>query len=589
MARRYLPFILLAAVQLLLALTVPSIAPDSDRVQLGGALPPGLNDGPVPGDPNAPLDPDAPIDPNAPLDGDAPADADASVDANNDANNTAGQGAQSGSGSGTSPGTSSRGSAQQPGALQTPQLEGGDRRHCTKDGRQYGELEGAPPCVGKFPDDADNGGATSAGVTRDEIRFVYYRNQDNPAVNALLVQADLASTAEQEKAFLAAAAKFINARYETYNRKVRFIFFQGNCSTAPPVDSCFRDEAKTIAKKFQPFGVMWANNTNAPAFHDQLSRLGIVNLGGWHFSDRYRTDLRPYSFDVFMGGDFQARLTGDYWCKRLAGKPAKYAGAEYRRTKRKVAILYPDNAVLEAPAQLLLTTIRKCDSNGPQILAYSPNIDQAAQQSTAFVAKLKRDGVTSVMIFGDPIAPAYLTNAATQQAYFPEHVLVGSGLIDYDLLARLYDPEQWRHAFGVSDLTVFVPHVESDANIVWKSAGGEGTVNNTANGPWGYLATIATGVQFSGANVNPLTFERALLSIDVGGWFRVKNPMRYYLKTGKGDYTIISDAKEAYWDASATSRIDGKRGAYIAAEGGRRFRIGEWTSGDPRLPAGFGQ
>ena len=35
--------------------------------------------------------------------------------------------------------------------------------------------------------------------------------------------------------------------------------------------------------------------------------------------------------------------------------------------------------------------------------------------------------------------------------------------------------------------------------------------------------------------------------------------------------------------------IDGKRGAYVSTEGGRRFKAGGWTGGDPKVPAGFGQ
>jgi len=60
-----------------------------------------------------------------------------------------------------------------------------------------------------------------------------------------------------------------------------------------------------------------------------------------------------------------------------------------------------------------------------------------------------------------------------------------------------------------------------------------------------------------------------------------------YSHFGKGDYTAVSDAKEAYWDANAISPIDGKAGAYISLNRGRRYRIGDWTTGEPQLPAGL--
>ena len=40
------------------------------------------------------------------------------------------------------------------------------------------------------------------------------------------------------------------------------------------------------------------------------------------------------------------------------------------------------------------------------------------------------------------------------------------------------------------------------------------------------------------------------------------------MRFGPGDY---NDCREVYWDASATSKIDGKKGAYVDVNGGRRY------------------
>ena len=53
---------------------------------------------------------------------------------------------------------------------------------------------------------------------------------------------------------------------------------------------------------------------------------------------------------------------------------------------------------------------------------------------------------------------------------------------------------------------------------------------------------------------------------------------------GNGDYTAISDARQVWWDPNAPSKIDGKAGAYVDMDGGRRYAIGEWTPGEPALP-----
>ena len=68
------------------------------------------------------------------------------------------------------------------------------------------------------------------------------------------------------------------------------------------------------------------------------------------------------------------------------------------------------------------------------------------------LARFKAAGVTTVLFSGDPLAPQALTQAATEQGYFPEWVITGSGLVDTTIFGRTYDQEQWRHAFGPSNL-----------------------------------------------------------------------------------------------------------------------------------------
>ena len=202
------------------------------------------------------------------------------------------------------------------------------------------------------------------------------------------------------------------------------------------------------------------------------------------------------------------------------------------------------------------------------------------------MAKVKGDGVTSVMFFGDPIAPAFFTKAMTQQAYFPEQVLVGAGLIDYDKLARLYDPQQWAHAFGPSDGVVFPPFDKQECSIMWRSAGRSGIPYSSAQLPWSYWTIVATGIQLAGPKLDPGTFEQALLSgsADTQQYAQTRNPGVGWVHFGRGDYTAASDAKEAYWDANAPSTLDGKRGAYLTLNKGRRYAIGQWPRGESTFP-----
>lgn len=475
---------------------------------------------------------------------------------------------------GTTAGTSG-GGAVQPGA---------DTSRC-HGAKQFTDFPQAPRCVGH----TGNPGATYPGVTAKTINLVYFREKDNPVVKGLLQSIGLYSDPRDQQAFISAMEDFINAKYELYGRKVKISFWQSPCESAPPIDSCMRDDAKSLVAQRHPFAVLYDNNTNAPAFFDQLSKLHVVNWGGWHFQDSFSTSHRPYHYDVMMGGDAQAELAGEYFCKKLAGKPARFAGSsDLQAKKRKVAVFYPQTEVNTEPAQHLERLLKGCGTEVVDV-PYSPVTATATSQATSQVGQARNAGATTCMYFSDPIAPAFGTKAMTSQNWYPEHVLVGSGLVDYDVLARLYDAQQWKHAFGPSDTVVYRPLGQQEASITWRAAGRKGNAYSSAELQWGYWVAIANGIQLAGPNLNPGTFEQALLSGSIDGqpWTVTHNAHITWSHFGPGDYTAVSDAKQAYWDANATSPIDGKKGAYIALDAGRRYRVGEWTSGEPTLPAGI--
>jgi hypothetical protein len=458
----------------------------------------------------------------------------------------------------------------------------GDTSHCVN-GRQFAELTTAPPCIPKFT--GKNAGATYAGVTATEVKIVWYQAKENPTVTGVLRPLGLAQSREDERTYLQAAEQFINDKFELYGRKVKIEPFEGQCDYAPADVPCLRSEAQQIAKSIKPFAVVWATAVGLE-FYEERSKAKVINAGGWHFDDSFNIRNRPYHYDIFMGGSQQAKLAGEYWCKRMAGKPARYAGDPNLRARtRKLGIVTPDLPVNVSSAEELARIVRKCDDNGARISTYAPDTTRAGEQSIAGTARFKSEGVTTVMFFSDPIGPVFATGAAGRQQYSPEYTMAGSGLVDYDLLARLYDQKQWANAFGPSDLPEFTPFEESDTVKVWRAAGRPGLPNKANQLGWNYLTFISSGIMGAGPTVNPLNFEQALLTSEpTGGWDKGANPKQVYVKFGKGDYTAVSDAREAYWDGKAISAIDGKPGAYVSLNGGRRYKLGEWPPGEPQLP-----
>jgi hypothetical protein len=216
---------------------------------------------------------------------------------------------------------------------------------------------------------------------------------------------------------------------------------------------------------------------------------------------------------------------------------------------------------------------------------YSSDTSTATQQATTNTANTKAAGVTSVLWFSDPIAPAYGTKAQASQNYHPEEIIAGSGLLDYDPLAQAYDQTEWAHAFGPSDLGKATDISEVDAGRIWKAEGQSGKPDPSANLLTSYELALTMGITAAGPKLTPLAYEYGLLQAPgYDSWSKWHDPRLVYLDWGRGDYTGISDIREVYYNPNKASDYNGKNGAYVPLNGGRRYQLGDLPSGEPNLP-----
>ena len=469
-----------------------------------------------------------------------------------------------------------------------------DTRHC-KGERQHDVIYNAPLCVPKWPEGADNGGATYPGVTEKEIRFIMFQCQSNPQVDALLHSQGLAATDEETDAMLDAWAKVINKYYETYGRTFKWERIRGDCQTTPPDPAKARQAAAEVAKK-KPMFVYASGGGSAAA--DTFAQAGIVTVGiPWNINSFY-AGRRPFRWDIFPTADETADWLAEYYCKKMAKKPASNAGRVIhprvgdRTTIRKLAISVPDDGtgVIVPAAQRVKRLVDECSGSNSLIITYQSDINRAEEQSRATVAKLIENGITTVTCMCDPIAPAFSTKTMTSNNYYPEHLLAGMGLLDYDVLGRLYDPAQWQHAFGPSQLASMPPFEQTDAARVWRAAGNSGNPCAACNLLSGYMSLVGGMINAAGPNLNPGTIEAAMVGTKYsrGGWAETGGRADVYLiRFGPNDYNAISDYREVMWSSTEPSRIDGKAGAYVPMKSGRRYAGGEQTN-DFSVPATAG-
>jgi len=570
LVRRYMPLVTVLAVQLLIVAMAPSKAPDVDQQFAGGgggARVPGL--GPDQDGGGAVLDEETGqyIDPTT---GDVVRD-DASGVTTSGTGRTAAAGEAEGGGGGAA--------AEQEGGGLT-----GDTSHC-RDGRQFGGFFYAPPCVPKWAG-GDNGGSTYDGVTDKKITIVRYNSQSDPAVDAILASQDLASNDDQEEAFEEAAQKFINANYQLWGRQIDLVSFKGTCDLLPPDYACLRNDMRKLVSEHKPFAVFW-NTPLASAAFDELSALQVVNAGGHHFDENFSNQRRPFHYDGPISGTRVSKHLAEYWCKRLAGKPAKYAGdPQMQLQTRRLGVITPDDDANRRVAAEFRQMVKDCGGGVRAEYFYAQDIDRANEQRKAAGARMREAKVTTVLCICDGIAPYFLVITADEDRYYPEHLLPGTGAMDSDAIGRLYQKStQMDQFFGLSTLATLEPWNGNDAARAWKAAGNGGDPPyRTAITNWRYYEFLAGAIQMAGPNLNPLTFEQ--------GAFRISRPsdgpMHESRVYGQGDYSGIDDAREVYWSSTAISNFDGRPGAWVALNDGKRYQIGQWPATEPELPANRG-
>ena len=485
-----------------------------------------------------------------------------------------------------------------------------DRSDCAANGTQKGPINYPymPACVPVWPG-GNNGGATMTGVTSTEIRYVVYKGSSNAEVNAILQTQGLAATTEQSCEADQAFNTVINKYFSLYGRHFvpldgsganngatnqspcNFPYYQSQCNETPPDPACEVADAKVVAAMHPAFVI---GNGATAQFANELSALHIVELGGGEQPEQYYQANAPYFYGILMDGTRQAQFDAELYCKDLINKPVKWAGPDVETTRgwgspptaapiRKLAVLFPEtngDPTYKMYVDIFksLVTGGECNTKGGVLeLPYQSDITTAQQQSNNVVQQLIQNKITTVECFCDPIAPVFLTNTMQQQGYFPENLIAGVGLIDYDVLGRLYATGEWQHAFGLSDLALSSPIQQSWSYQWYAAAGASGSPDSTEDATVPFFSLMATAFQEAGPEPTPGSIHQGLLNMPpFGGWAKTHNQTLYEIGFGgSSPWTAFRDARLVNWSATRPSEVDGKAGSYCPLNGGERYDPGQ--------------
>jgi hypothetical protein len=380
--------------------------------------------------------------------------------------------------------------------------------------------------------------------------------------------------------------------YQTWGRHVNVTFEDFGPSTNPD-ETQQRAMAVTVAG-LHPFAVL--DGASASVMDAQLAQQGILVLGNivpindeTAFAPYLWASLEPGSAELLMASAAQ------YAENRLAGRVAQWAGdPAYQHKTRTFGLVYPnadpdisfvDKAFAEAGVKL---TAKIGYDAEPQFTSEAPTI----------VAKLKSDGVTTVIDAVDVIDNETFTKVADAQQYYPEWFSPGVDASDLTILSRQYDQKEWAHAFGFGQEP---PGPAKD--IYWNTLldwyyGPNQPSWRTANpGPDNavysqFVELLFTGIHMAGPTLNAYTFQSGMFAYPASGGSYCGCVTMNGIKYGPGvipgldNYNTPVDVDQYWWDPNliAPDEIAGivGKGAYRYMYDGQRTPLfGHWPDTEP--------
>lgn len=468
---------------------------------------------------------------------------------------------------------------------------------CRPDGRQKGISQYMPPCA-EWPR-GDNGGATANGVTGDKITVVRWVGNVDPATRAILQGAQLSDEPAKVAQIMDALRRYSNQHYQTYGREVVFVDYAA--SGPSENDEAMKRDAINIAAK-KPFAVL-VGDPAAPmptVLYRDLAQRNILCMCSVSLSEEFYGSLPPMLWSSLPTINLYAQHAAEYIAKRLAGKPAAFAGDElnpsqgFKSKTRKFGLIYLEGARGKVDpegrrgADIMLRELARYGISIPRSAQvgyiYDPGRNQA--DVTALIAKMKNEGVTTIIPIWDPLYPILITKEATNQLYFPEWFMLGTGLSDTTTAGRLYDQSQWTHAFGISPLWVTWETVarstgarEYHHGAPGRPPGDEGVLVNIYRSG---IQTLFRGIHMAGPRLTNDTFVQGLLSYPKTGG-KPAAPLVYVTRQNP---TEIKDFVEVFYAANAQGPDErGNRGSgmVMKVNGGKRYVLGQWPTSPPNV------
>ncbi|HVT78924.1 MAG TPA: hypothetical protein VHD87_17920 [Acidimicrobiales bacterium] len=471
----------------------------------------------------------------------------------------------------TSLGSSTAGSATGPGVTTCP-------------GPQISGDPYSPPC--RAWNGGNNGGATAKGVTKDTITLAW-RDSGGPydigsTVSSLTGKRINTGNATRDDLIrtYTTLIDYFNKHFQFYGRKLQLKVYR---ATGSPTDELLgggqsgaNADAIIESQQINAFADLGAQ---APPFADALAHQGVIATNPIYPSLNAFKANAPYNWGLTPDCDKVAEYGSDFVLKEIIDNPV--LAGQYKGQKRKLGLVYPESPAYSPCADHAREIFKAAGRAFPEARTYRLSLDGIPPDSRDIAAAFANDGITTVLLFTDPLTPYFMTATAEQSNWHPEWIEMGVAFLDTDFAGQLYEPDQWKNSFGVSLNGETLPSRSTYGYAAYRSMDSSTSPVDLAVDLMYYnLYLVAIGVQMAGPNLTPQTFAQGMHAYKeasddgaAGAW-----------AFPDGQYTAPVDGRVVWWDPTAVSNYNGQPGAY--KDNGKRYPLGQVPAGPPDVHVG---
>ena len=496
-----------------------------------------------------------------------------------------------------------------------------NQKRCVGTPPRQTEDPSSPPCVPFFQ--GDNFGATHQGVTKDEITVLVYLDagayglvgqlETSPAPNTYVDidkprlpncppdngSGPYSNPNECDHVLVRVIkgfSRYFNSRFQTYDRHVHFWAFYASGSQTTAAQR--RGDAVANVDRLKPFAVI--DQAEFGGFNQEydtaMAQLGIVNFSSTQsgLPNQFYRKNAPLGWGFYPDVEHWAALYSSYICKRVAPYPVSHYGSSQgtgppNGSKRKFGFWYtvdPGAPQITYFAEQVKDQIgSQCGVTGVDATysrdGYAVDSGDTGTEGAEAVAKFQQAGVTTVLYLGG--TETRFAESADAVKYYPEIVVAGNLSNDNNFIGTTQNQNVWRNAWDMTFHVRLNRLEDSPGYRAYKEGDptGDTSAGVVARDAYQDHFMLFQSIQVAGPRLTPQSVDRGFHAIPPKVSANPYSPALYF---DTGDYTMMKDAMEGWWDPQGRplNPTGGAQvpGCWRLVSQGKRYTAGHWPSGD---------